>query len=181
MTDERLRNLSDKARQPRGAATAEDRSRDEPRELSDDLRVEAFRARHFQSVIPNLPPIPGYKTIWVSTDNPTDIQQRQADGYEFVHPDDLPGWNFPGASDAGQPGTVNVREMRAMKLREGLWNAYMGINHHEKPAEMDSALIARIDTPTGGHRQSLYDTGDRGEPSGVNEIRQSVRARNPWG
>ena len=173
MSDERLRNLGDKARMPRGASTEEDRSRDEPREISDDLRVEAFRARHFQHVLPDLPEIAGYKTIWVSTENPTDIQQRQADGYEFVSPADIPGWNFPGATDAGAPGTVNVREMRAMKLRVGLWNAYMGINHHEKPMDLESAILSRID-------QGLQDAGDRGEPSGVKELREGQKVRNPW-
>jgi hypothetical protein len=180
MSDERLRNLSDPVRTPRASGKTEGSSRDEPRGVSDDLRIEAFRARQFQYVLPDLPEIAGYSTIWVSTENPTDIQQKQADGYEFVHPDDIPGWNFPGASDAGSPGTVNVREMRAMKLRIALWNGYMSINHHEKPADMDSALLARIDSAGGPGKPGLQDAGDRGEYSGVAEIRESQRSRNPW-
>lgn len=182
MSDERLRNLSDKARAPRGtAASAEDRSRDEPRELSDDLRIESFRARQFQYLLPDLPEIPGYTTLWASSENPTDIQQRQADGYQFVHPDDIPGWNFPGAGNGGVEGRVCVREMVAMKLPIRLNRAYMGINHHEKPADMDSAILQRIDGAGGPGRQGLRDEGDRGEVSGINEIREGQKLRNPWG
>lgn len=178
MSDERLRNLSDKARMPRGAAIdAEDRSRDEPREVSDDQRIEAFRARQFQFVLPDLPEIPGYKCIWLSTENLNDMRQREADGYVPVTPNDVPGWAFPGMSDGGQAGTINIREMRAYKLPVHLWNAYMSINHHEKPMEDDSKLIARIDSRVGAGKSLVADGG---EASGIAEIREGLRVKSPW-
>lgn len=180
MSDERSRNLRDPARTPRGAASTEDRSRDEPREISDDVRIAAFRARQFQYVLPDLPEMPGYKCVWLSTTAEQDtIRQREIDGYIPVHPDDIPGWNHPGASDAGTPGTINVREMRAYKLPISLWREYMSINHHERPAAQDEKLLAQIDTRVAGGR-SLSEQTDRGEPSGIQELREGQRVRSPF-
>ena len=178
MADERLRNLKDQARLPRGAGEPDEPSRDEPRGESDDLRIEAYRARQFQHVLPDLPKIPGFAVMWVSMENPNDVRQRLADGYTWVTPGDIPHWEFPGMHEGNQPGTINVREMRAAKLPMRLWNAYMTINHHERPLEDDSKLIARIDQKVGGSKS--LEVEEAGEASGIQEIREGLKARSPW-
>lgn len=142
--DERLRDLSDDARQSRGAEI--DRARTEPREVSDQQRVEAFRARHYQAVLPDLPDIPGFHVVWLSTTaNEDTVRQREVFGYMPVKWSDVPGWGHPAASEGVIPETINVREMVAYKLPMYLYQEYMGISHHEKPLSEEEKLTTAID------------------------------------
>jgi hypothetical protein len=180
MADERLRNVRDSSRESRGASLSEeDRSRSEPREISDEQRIAAFRARLFQHVLPDLPEIPGYKTIWLSMNAEQDtIQQRESDGYVPVTLDDVPGWAHPAMETGAAQGHIRIREMIAYKLPERIWRMYMEINHHERPMDQDQRMLAALtNLPNGG---AITDQGAREGVSGITEIAANQRVPSPW-
>lgn len=178
--DLRLRNLADEGRRPRGAAlSAEERDKDIPRELSDAERVDAFRKRSYQSVLPDIPAIPGYRCIWLnpeSTDDP--VADRMAFGYEPVLKSDIPHWRHPMQREGANPEHVFVREMQAFKLKEHLWRQFMSHNHHERPLAEDQKLLdtaKALKSPAGATVPVIEDEGQR-------DIRQQIRdRRNPFG
>lgn len=175
---ERLRDLSDSARRTRAALTESERTRDEPRELSDDDRIAAFRQRLFQSILPDPPRIPGYHMCWLSSTSEVDsIADRQTLGYELVTWEEVQGWAHASANVGAQPGEfVRVREMVLAKLSEKLHRAYMHIAHHEKPAQFDEAVLSAIDNmrAQAGGKTSVQ------EEEGISDIRSQMRMPSPF-
>lgn len=106
----------------------------ERRDLSDEDRINMFREQLFNDALPDLPPIPGYRTIWLTTTNSRDpIQRRLQLGYEFLTPADVPGFEYATLKTGDYAGVIGVNEMIACKLPERLWQAYMREAHHEAP------------------------------------------------
>ena len=85
-----------RAQAPRDTQRADDnREVTERRDLSDEDRINMFREQLYNDALPDLPPIPGYKTIWLTTTNSRDpIARRMQLGYEFVTPADVPGFEY---------------------------------------------------------------------------------------
>jgi hypothetical protein len=177
--EERLRDLSDSDRRPRAAPTASERTRDEARETSDDLRIAAFRQRLFQSVLPDPPSIAGYHMCWLSSENPADsIADRQALGYELVTWSEVQGWSHASANVGAQPGeVVRVREMVLAKLSERLHQEYMHIAHHEKPAHQDEAVISAIEAMNASAQRKGSSVK---EDEGFEDIRSQMRRPSPF-
>lgn len=112
----------------------DDREVTERREISDDDRINMFREQLYNDALPDLPPIPGYKTIWLTKDNSRDpIQRRLQLGYEFVTPKDIPGFDYITLKTGEYAGVIGVNEMIACKLPVRLWEAYMQEAHHNAP------------------------------------------------
>ena len=118
---------------------AAERERDErefteDRELSDDERLELFRDSMQQSVLPNLPPFPGWHTFWATTTNPRDsVQRRLMLGYKLIRVEEFPGWDGTGVKTAGVDGVVSINEMVAMRIPMRLYVRYMQEAHHHAP------------------------------------------------
>ncbi len=143
-TDERLKKDFGSNRQSRAM---EDRAVTESRVLSDDQRLDMFRQQLFNASLPNLPDIPGYRTIWLTTTNQNDpIHRRLMLGYELIKASDIPGWDHASVKSGEWEGCVGVNEMIAAKIREDLWLKYMSFNHHEAPLSEDEKLTAAADT-----------------------------------
>lgn len=175
---ERLRDLSDSSRRPRGAPTESERTRDEERELSDEERIAAFRKRKFQSILPDPPRIPGYHCCWLSTENSADsISDRQQLGYELVTWAEVRGWGHANANTSAQEGeVVRVREMVLAKLAERYHGEYMHINHHERPAQNDESILSVIDDMKSRSKGKTSIT----EEEGIEDIRSQMRKASPF-
>lgn len=137
MSDERLK----KSAESRTNRAMKDRAVTENRQISDDERVEMFRQQFFNSALPDLPPIPGYHTCWLTTTNPRDsIPMRMRLGYEAVKPEDIPGWEHVAVKTGEWAGFVGVNEMLAFKLPLSLYEKYMTEAHHNAPLREEEKL-----------------------------------------
>lgn len=118
------------------------------RELSDDDRLDIFRDSLDQSVLPDLPPMPGYHCCWLTTNNPRDtIARRRRIGYELIPLGELPGgWEGAGLNSADYPGYITVNEMIAARIPLTLYNRYMREVHHSKPLGEEEKLRATVDS-----------------------------------
>lgn len=140
----RRRKSPSKARKSRAAGDR--KTADQERVLSDEERLDEFRKSFFQSVLPDLPTIPGYHVCWLTTTNPRDsIQSRVRLGYEPIREEDVPGWEYAALKTGEWAGCIGVNEMVAFKLPMHLYEAYMREVHHEQPLAEEEKLTAVID------------------------------------
>lgn len=132
--DERI--LAERGQQEREIA--------EDRELNETERLEMFRASQYQSVLPDLPSIPGYHTIWLTTTNARDsIPRRLRLGYRLIRVEDCPGWEGIGVKTVDYAGIVAVEEMVAAKIKLDTYNLYMKEAHHTQPLQEEEKLRAQ--------------------------------------
>lgn len=162
----------------RDSRDREDRKVTENRDLSDDDRVSMFRQTLFNDVLPDLPKIPGYHVVWLSTNHPNDtIARRVRLGYEAIKASDIPGMEYSSLKTGEYAGCIGINEMVAFKLPEKLHQRYMQIAHHDQPAEQDSAIVAQVD----GYRQdAVKEGGDLIEGDGIAELRRSAPSRGKF-
>lgn len=152
-------SMSD-ARDERGTAERgmNERRVTEDREITDDERLAMFRDSFFQSVLPDLPKIPGYHTCWLTTTNPRDtIPMRLRLGYTLIRMEDIPGWDGASLKTGDYAGCVAVNEMIAAKLPSRLYNRYMREVHHNEPLAQEDKLKANMDLM----RQQIEARGSR--------------------
>lgn len=158
MTDERTTKSAENR-----ANRTEPTERAASREMTEAERIEMFRQTLFQSILPDLPKIPGYHVCWLTTTNPRDpIQARLRLGYEPVKIEDCPGWDVATIKTGEYAGFVGVNEMLAFKLPETLYNAYMKEAHHDAPLReeqklRDTALSIQRQAEEAGARLSMGD------------------------
>lgn len=150
MSDKRVGTSARRKKAPSAArksrATEDRRSADQERVLTDDERLDEFRKSFFQSVLPDLPQIPGYHVCWLTTTNPRDsIASRVRLGYEPIRAEDVPGWEYATLKGGEYEGCVGVNEMIAFKLPMQLYEAYMREVHHEQPLAEEEKLSSVID------------------------------------
>lgn len=137
-TDERLKKELGVGRQSR---EMEDRQVVENREVTDDDRLEMFRAQLFNDALPDLPNIPGYHMCWLTTTNPRDpIHRRIQLGYEPIKASEVPGMEFASVKTGEWAGMVGVNEMIAFKLPETLYQRFMQEAHHDAPLREENKL-----------------------------------------
>ena len=143
-TSTRRKKSPSKARQPRAASNR--KSANQVRVLSDEERLDEFRKSFFQSVLPDLPPMPGYHVCWLTTTNPRDsIPGRVRLGYEPVKSEDIPGWEHATMKTGDYAGCIGVNEMIAFKLPMNLYEAYMREAHHTQPLYEEEKLSSVLD------------------------------------
>lgn len=151
MSDSRVGKTSTKRKKApstvRKSRAASDRqSAETARVLSDEDRLDEFRKSFFQSVLPDLPTIPGFHVCWLTTTNPRDsIPSRVRLGYEPVKSEDIPGWEHATLKGGEWAGCVGVNEMIAFKLPMHLYEAYMREAHHSQPLYEEQKLSSVID------------------------------------
>ena len=137
-TDERLKKELGVGRQSR---EMEDRQVSENREVTDDDRLEMFRAQLFNDALPDLPNIPGYHMCWLTTTNPRDpIHRRIQLGYEPIKAAEVPGMEFASIKTGEWAGMIGVNEMIAFKLPETLYQRFMQEAHHDAPLREENKL-----------------------------------------
>jgi len=137
-TDERLKKEIGAGRQSR---EMEDRQVVENRNVTDDDRLEMFRAQLFNDALPDLPDMPGYHVCWLTTTNPRDpIHRRIQLGYEPIKADEVPGMEFASIKTGEWSGLVGVNEMIAFKLPLSLYQRFMQEAHHDAPLREENKL-----------------------------------------
>jgi hypothetical protein len=123
-----------------------DTRRAQTRRLQEDDRLAEFRKQFYQSVLPDLPKIPGYHVCWLTTTNPADsIQRRTRLGYEPIKASEIPGWEYASLKTGQYAGCIGVNEMVAFKLPIHLFEAFMYESHHKQPQEEEEKLRAMVD------------------------------------
>lgn len=180
MSDEPDLRLKKELDVPRRSRESGGRSATEGRELSNDDRRNMFRQQMYNDVLPNLPEIPGYHLVWLTTANPRDpIHQRLRLGYELLTAEDVPGFDAITLKTGDYPGCIGVNEMLAAKLPMDLYLSYMEIAHHDRPAEQEQILNQSLDdlresaARDGGR---LLDATEKGEINGMDDLRRSAPA-----
>lgn len=159
----------------RASRRSEDREVTENRAISDDDRLEMFRKQLHQSALPDLPMIPGWHLIWLTTTNPRDsIHRRMQLGYEPVRPDEIPGMEYATLKTGEYQGMIGINEMLAFKLPMSLYQAYMQEAHHDAPNREADKLTDTIDMirQSGQSKGLAFEEGD-----GMSELRKSAPAR----
>lgn len=133
---------------PRVAAEREavEREVQQDREISDDERLEMFRDSLQQSVLPDLPIVPGFHVCWLTTSNPRDtIPWRIRIGYTLVRAEEAIGWDGVTIKSGEYAGVIAVNEMLAAKIPLSLYNRYMREVHHSMPLAEEEKLRAQVD------------------------------------
>lgn len=148
MTDKRLGNGAGRTQRSEGNTR---RSRKAIRKAeggqnrvgSEQELVDKFRMNTLDSVLPEIPPIPGYHLCWLTTQNPRDsIASRAAKGYEPVRPEEVPGGKFMTVKTGDYGDVIGIQEMVLYKLPLNLYEAYMRHNHHDEPLREEGKLSA---------------------------------------
>jgi hypothetical protein len=138
VSDDRLKKELGVGRQDRAAM---DRQVAENREVSEDDRLEMFRAQLFNDALPDLPEMPGYHVCWLTTTNPRDpIHRRIQLGYEPVKAAEVPGMEFASIKTGEWTGLIGVNEMIAFKLPTTLYQKFMQEAHHDAPLREENKL-----------------------------------------
>ena len=165
--DERLKKELGASRQSR---ESEDRPVVENRELTEDDRLEMFRAQLFNDALPDLPKIPGYHLCWLTTTNPRDpIHRRMQLGYTPVKPEEVPGMEYASLKTGEWQGYIGVNEMLAFKLPESLYQGFMKEAHHDAPDREEGKLADTADYI----RQQAESSGVQViEEEGLTELRR---------
>lgn len=118
----------------------------EDRELTEDDRLDMFLDSHHQSILPDLPVMPGYHVCWLTTSNPRDsIQWRVRIGYTLISIAELPGWEGVAVKSGDYQGIVGVNEMVAARIPISLYNKLMRAVHHILPLQEEEKLRANTD------------------------------------
>lgn len=138
-------NVDDRLKKELGASRrnreADDRKVVENRAVSEDDRLEMFRQQLFNDALPDLPDLPGYHTIWLTTTNPRDpIHRRMQLGYEPIKPEEIPGMEYASIKTGEWAGFVGVNEMLAFKLPMSLYQKFMQEAHHDAPLREENKL-----------------------------------------
>lgn len=141
--------------------------------LDDDELFAMFRDSIQQSVLPDLPPLPGYHVCWLTTANPRDtIQRRLRMGYELIQVTELPGWQGVSLKTGDYAGVIAVNEMVAARIPLRLYNRYMHELHHAQPLSEEEKLRGRVDQM----RQQAQSIGAKVEEGdGMSELVQRAQ------
>lgn len=154
------------ARETRHATDREAQDRDvtEEREITEDERLEFFRDSLQQSVLPDLPPIPGFHVCWLSTTHQRDtIAFRRRLGYQLIRAEELPSWEGASMKAGDFEGVIAVNEMVAAKIPLHLYNRYMQEVHHRMPLAEEEKLKSAVDMLKGNAQRSgsgIVEEGD---------------------
>jgi hypothetical protein len=147
-----------------------DREVTEDRETTDADRLELFRASFAQAALPDIPPIPGFHSAWLASNNPRDsLQMRHRMGYTPVTDEDVKGFEFVADKGGSTDGLIRVNEMVAYKIPSSLYQLYMRENHHNRPLAEEGKLT---DTATNLSKQARAQGADVDEGDGVEALRQ---------
>lgn len=168
-----------RAQAPRDTQRADDnREVTERRDLSDEDRINMFREQLYNDALPDLPPIPGYNTIWLTTTNSRDpIARRMQLGYEFVTPADVPGFEYATLKTGDYVGVIGVNEMIACKLPVRLWEAYMQEAHHNAPLRDEERIRDAVETM---QEQAKASKGALIMDEGFQELQNSTPRRGSF-
>lgn len=143
---------SEQVRDVSGEREEDDRGLDDHEEVSDDFGdgtedslFAMFEESLVQSVLPDLPAMPGFHVCWLTTSNPRDtIQWRMRIGYQLIRAQDFPDWDGISVKSGDYQGCVGVNEMIAARIPISLYNKYMRHVHEKLPLAEEEKLRAKF-------------------------------------
>ena len=155
--DERIVKKSDL-----GGRERIDRNATQDRSLGREENSLSFKDAFSFNALPDLPPISGFKTIWLTTTNPRDtIAARMRLGYVPVSPSEVPGWESLKLKSGEYEGMVGVNEMLAFKLPVELYQRYMTQMHYDAPLAEEGKIKAQLELMRDSRGRALArDVGD---------------------
>lgn len=114
--------------------------------LTAEQRRRMLRQDWVQTILPQLPEMPGFHLCWVSTTNSTDpIHKRVQIGYQPVKASEIPGLDQYKVSDGSQyDGCIACNEMLLFKIPETVYQDLMTIYHHDIPLEQEQGIRDRV-------------------------------------
>jgi hypothetical protein len=139
--DSRIKRSAGETRQNR---TEQDANRAAPEE-NFPVAQERRRARNEfqQTVLPNIPDIPGYHLCWLATNSQYDpIHRRFSLGYAPVRADEMPGYDIYKVKEGDQSGHIMCNEMLLCKMPMDVYQEIMLEHHHYQP--MDEAEKIKV-------------------------------------
>ena len=146
--------------------------------ISDEDYLAIFRDSHHQSVLPDLPHMPGYHVCWLTTSNPRDsIQWRRRIGYELITKDMMPTWNGESIRTADRGDVIGINEMVAARIPIARYNALMREVHERMPLEEEFKIKRQIDAMKVKARESgarLVEDSEEGEVGDIVQRASSV-------
>lgn len=148
-TSRRPRPVRSLARDEAAAAEPHQDERDEDgveaSDIDDDERFAMFQDSIVQSVLPEIPNMPGYHLCWLTTANPRDtIQNRIRVGYQLITRDMVPGWEGISLKSGEYSGVISVNEMVAARIPLRLYNRYMRELHETMPRSEEEKIKAHV-------------------------------------
>jgi len=115
--------------------------------MSDEDRFALFVDNMTDSVLPDLPPIPGYHVCWLTTTNPRDpVARRLRAGYELLRVEDFPEYSGLSLKTGDYQGVIGINEMVAAKIPEAAYQRGMQVLHHDRPLDQEAKLRSVIDS-----------------------------------
>jgi hypothetical protein len=144
--DERLKkSAGDAVRGSRDGADV-DRVSSDGTSLSAAERRRLLRQEWVQTILPQVPELPGYHLCWVSTTNGTDpIYKRLQVGYTPVKATEVPGFDqYKVVSDNEFNGCIACNEMLLFKIPMQVYQDLMAIFHNDMPLEQEQAIRERV-------------------------------------
>lgn len=153
---------------------AADRTATEERDEDDDAFDVLLDDWSFDK-LPQLPDIPGYKCIWLSTSHPQDsIPRRMRLGYTPVTADEAEDLKQLTRTEGEYAGLIACNEMIAFKIDERRWRKIMTRFHHDMPLSEELGIKEKMEelrgkiTEKGGRvmmEQGTQDLGKARRPS----------------
>lgn len=141
----------------------------------EDEKFALFAQTLFNSVLPDIPPIPGYHVCWLSTTHQADtIPRRIRLGYTPIRVEEIPGFEHSTIKTGEYVGFVGVNEMVAFKIPESLYLRFMQEAHHAEPARQVEGITSQLDALKG---QAERDGGRIIEGDGMAELHRSAPSR----
>ena len=164
----------------RGNRLTLDRSNTENRENTDAVRKAERRAmlRDVQTLLPNIPDIDGYHTVWLTTTNSKDpLEARFRQGYTLIKRAELPDFCLDSQKmGEATSDRIMVNEMVAAKIPYDLWHDDMIELHHTIPLEQMTNLKNSVRIGQDGKGRSVgYSGGEfqSGVSDGFNTLTQA--------
>ena len=114
--------------------------------LTAEQRRRLLRQDWTQTILPQVPDIPGFHMCWVSTTNSTDpVHKRVQMGYAPVKASELPGFDQYKIADGGNfDGCIACNEMLLFKIPMEIYQDLMAIYHHDMPLEQEQGIRDRV-------------------------------------
>ena len=144
--DERLKKDAGQAVRGSRDGADVDRVSQDGTTLSAAERRRLLRQEWVQSVLPQVPEMPGYHLCWVSTTNSTDpVHKRMQVGYQPVKASEVPGFDqYKIAAENEFNGCIACNEMLLFKLPNEIYQDLMMIYHSDMPLEQEQAIRDRV-------------------------------------
>lgn len=140
-------SLSNDSRHAEGRDTdeheMESRENTEDRELTDEEFIRRLTEENSGTLLPKLPKKNGWRFCWAiqETSKIGSWRDYLRQGFKQATPADVPGFHYETVSEGHLAGWICHKELVLMKREERLHQLAMKHVHHDRPAQMEGAVM----------------------------------------